>query len=252
MWQRRPGSHHIWRLCRRNSSISSCHSRRARQSSRHRNISRRHPAHSHPSLRAAQGNRGANLCASSAGDQIRKQHRKAGAGEHNQKNDRPRCACRAFFHFFLRSYPRHRFEKFPRISLNDGAIPIIIEGREFCNSLDTVNCKKNSLFHVKQSAAVLLHRRIQPSRRRDYGPIQKNGSPQKSARQAVGRWVFAFLALVVCAAVLAMHISASVVHAAIRAGVFARTCPPRLRVRSCYRFRHPSDGCQSRRSARKN
>ena len=41
----------------------------------------------------------------------------------------------------------------------------------------------------------------------------KKTAPRKKARgRRWGAWVFAFLALVVCAAVLAMHISASVVH----------------------------------------
>ena len=41
----------------------------------------------------------------------------------------------------------------------------------------------------------------------------KKTAPRKKARgRRWGAWVFALLALVVCAAVLAMHISASVVH----------------------------------------
>lgn len=41
----------------------------------------------------------------------------------------------------------------------------------------------------------------------------KKTAPRKKARgRRWGAWVFAFLALVACAAVLAMHISASVVH----------------------------------------
>ena len=73
----------------------------------------------------------------------------------------------------------------------------------------------------------------------------KKTAPRKKARgRRWGAWVFAFLALVVCAAVLAMHISASVVHVQY-AQVYLQDLPAAFEgYEAAIRFRHPSDGCQ--------